>query len=87
MNKSARIVGSHSKLWATGLQPGRAHRKCAKICGDTSGNYHPHFSLKPTARPLSSTVSTLLGGAIIGSQFMERFFVKRANLSQNICVG
>jgi DNA gyrase subunit A len=24
------------------LQPGRAHRKCAKICGDTSGNYHPH---------------------------------------------
>ncbi len=24
------------------LFPGRAHRKCAKICGDTSGNYHPH---------------------------------------------
>ncbi|MDX9856622.1 MAG: DNA gyrase subunit A [candidate division Zixibacteria bacterium] len=24
------------------LAPGRAHRKCAKICGDTSGNYHPH---------------------------------------------
>ena len=24
------------------LQPGRAHRKCAKIAGDTSGNYHPH---------------------------------------------
>ena len=24
------------------LSPGRAHRKCAKICGDTSGNYHPH---------------------------------------------
>ncbi len=24
------------------LYPGRAHRKCAKICGDTSGNYHPH---------------------------------------------
>ncbi len=24
------------------LQPGRPHRKCAKICGDTSGNYHPH---------------------------------------------
>src|SRR5438094_5800366 len=22
--------------------PGRQHRKCAKICGDTSGNYHPH---------------------------------------------
>lgn len=24
------------------LQPGRGHRKCAKIAGDTSGNYHPH---------------------------------------------
>jgi DNA gyrase subunit A len=24
------------------LTPGRQHRKCAKISGDTSGNYHPH---------------------------------------------
>src|SRR5438094_9963713 len=24
------------------LVPNRQHRKCAKICGDTSGNYHPH---------------------------------------------
>lgn len=24
------------------LYPGRKHFKCAKICGDTSGNYHPH---------------------------------------------
>ncbi|HIL68263.1 MAG TPA: DNA gyrase subunit A, partial [Verrucomicrobia bacterium] len=24
------------------LYPNRKHRKCAKICGDTSGNYHPH---------------------------------------------
>src|SRR5712692_10523511 len=24
------------------LAPNRAHLKCAKICGDTSGNYHPH---------------------------------------------
>src|SRR5216110_1696427 len=24
------------------LFPGRQHRKCAKLCGDTSGNYHPH---------------------------------------------
>ena len=22
--------------------PNRKHLKCAKICGDTSGNYHPH---------------------------------------------
>jgi len=25
-----------------GLMPNKAHRKCAKIAGDTSGNYHPH---------------------------------------------
>jgi len=24
------------------LAPGKKHLKCAKICGDTSGNYHPH---------------------------------------------
>src|SRR3979490_1057803 len=24
------------------LLPGRKHLKCAKIAGDTSGNYHPH---------------------------------------------
>ena len=24
------------------LRPNAKHRKCAKICGDTSGNYHPH---------------------------------------------
>jgi len=24
------------------LYPNKQHRKCAKICGDTSGNYHPH---------------------------------------------
>ena len=24
------------------LFPGKQHIKCAKICGDTSGNYHPH---------------------------------------------
>ncbi len=25
-----------------GLAPNKSHRKCAKIAGDTSGNYHPH---------------------------------------------
>ncbi|MCL4222625.1 MAG: DNA gyrase subunit A [Phycisphaerales bacterium] len=25
-----------------GLRPGKKHYKCAKITGDTSGNYHPH---------------------------------------------
>src|SRR3569623_1084086 len=24
------------------LYPPKKHMKCAKICGDTSGNYHPH---------------------------------------------
>ncbi|USN97899.1 MAG: DNA gyrase subunit A [Phycisphaeraceae bacterium] len=24
------------------LSPGKKHYKCAKICGDTSGDYHPH---------------------------------------------
>ena len=24
------------------LRPGSKHRKCAKIVGDTTGNYHPH---------------------------------------------
>jgi len=25
-----------------GLYPPKKHMKCAKICGDTSGNYHPN---------------------------------------------
>lgn len=28
-----------------GLRPGGRFRKCAKICGDVSGNYHPHGEL------------------------------------------
>jgi DNA gyrase subunit A len=27
---------------ALNLTPGAKHRKCAKICGDTSGDFHPH---------------------------------------------
>ena len=27
---------------ALGLRPGKKHLKCAKICGNTSGDYHPH---------------------------------------------
>ncbi len=34
-----RILVAMSEL---NLSPGRPHRKCAKIAGDTSGNYHPH---------------------------------------------
>ncbi len=34
-----RILYAMSEL---SLYPGRKHFKCAKICGDTSGNYHPH---------------------------------------------
>jgi len=29
-------------MYELSLFPGRKHMKCAKICGDTSGNYHPH---------------------------------------------
>jgi DNA gyrase subunit A len=29
-------------MYDLNLTPGRGYRKCAKICGDTSGNYHPH---------------------------------------------
>jgi len=32
-------------LWAMrdlGLYSNRPYRKCAKICGDVNGNYHPH---------------------------------------------
>lgn len=34
-----RILYAMSQL---NLSPGAKHRKCAKICGDTSGDYHPH---------------------------------------------
>jgi DNA gyrase subunit A len=29
-------------LYDLNLTPDRGYRKCAKICGDVSGNYHPH---------------------------------------------
>ena len=29
-------------MWELNLSPGGHFRKCAKIAGDTSGNYHPH---------------------------------------------
>lgn len=37
------------------LSPGAKHRKCAKICGDTSGDYHPHGEtvIYPTLARLS----------------------------------
>src|SRR5436853_7261738 len=41
------------------LAPGRGYRKCAKIAGDTSGNYHPHGEavVYPTlVRPAQSWV-------------------------------
>src|ERR1700756_2354144 len=33
-----------------GLQPNRKHSKCAKIVGETMGNYHPHgdMAIYPT---------------------------------------
>src|SRR5580765_6659521 len=29
-------------MYQLNLRPGKKHIKCAKISGDTSGNYHPH---------------------------------------------
>ncbi|MEL6498546.1 MAG: DNA gyrase subunit A [Planctomycetota bacterium] len=39
------------------LRPGRKHIKCAKITGDTSGNYHPHGNqvIYPTLVGLAQT--------------------------------
>ncbi len=39
------------------LAPNRPHRKCAKIAGDTSGNYHPHGEavIYPTLVRLAQT--------------------------------
>jgi DNA gyrase subunit A len=42
------------------LGPRSKHRKCAKICGDTSGNYHPHGEsvVYPTLVGLGQPFST-----------------------------
>ncbi len=42
------------------LGPRSKHRKCAKICGDTSGNYHPHGEsvVYPTLVGMAQTFTT-----------------------------
>src|SRR5215510_13652530 len=42
------------------LSPRAKYRKCAKICGDTSGNYHPHGEsvIYPTLVRLAQPFST-----------------------------
>ena len=55
------------------LSPGRNYRKCAKICGDTSGNYHPHgeATIYPTlvnmAQPWSMRGTLVDGQGNFGS--------------------
>ena len=55
------------------LGPGRHYRKCAKICGDTSGNYHPHgeATIYPTlvnmAQPWSMRGTLVQGQGNFGS--------------------
>ncbi|MEC9331882.1 MAG: DNA topoisomerase (ATP-hydrolyzing), partial [Verrucomicrobiota bacterium] len=55
------------------LGPGRHYRKCAKICGDTSGNYHPHgeATIYPTlvnmAQPWSMRSTLVQGQGNFGS--------------------
>jgi len=55
------------------LGPGAKYRKCAKICGDTSGNYHPHGEavVYPTlvrmAQPFHMSVPLVDGQGNFGS--------------------
>src|SRR6187455_3084917 len=55
------------------LGPRSKHRKCAKICGDTSGNYHPHGEsvIYPTlvrlAQPFSTRYPLIDGQGNFGS--------------------
>ena len=56
------------------LTPGKGYRKCAKIAGDTSGNYHPHGEqvIYPTlvrmAQPWSLRYMLITGQGNFGSQ-------------------
>jgi DNA gyrase subunit A len=65
-----RILYAMSEL---SLYPGRKHFKCAKICGDTSGNYHPHGEavIYPTlvnmAQPWSMRETLIDGQGNFGS--------------------
>src|SRR5688500_3036749 len=55
------------------LSPRAKYRKCAKICGDTSGNYHPHGEsvIYPTlvrlAQPFSTRYPLIDGQGNFGS--------------------
>src|SRR5512134_3634675 len=55
------------------LTPGAKYRKCAKIAGDTSGNYHPHGEavIYPTlvrlAQPFNMRVPLVDGQGNFGS--------------------
>jgi len=42
MDYSMSVIISRALLNDLNLTPSHQHRKCAKIAGDTSGNYHPH---------------------------------------------
>ena len=65
-----RILNAMNDL---GLAPGKHYRKCAKICGDTSGNYHPHgeATIYPTlvnmAQPWSMRQPLIDGQGNFGS--------------------
>ncbi len=40
------------------LGPRAKHRKCAKIAGDTSGNYHPHGESPATRRATTTPTAS-----------------------------
>jgi DNA gyrase subunit A len=54
------------------LSPGASPSKCAKICGETSGNYHPHgdsiyLALVRLAQPWTLREPLLIGQGNFGS--------------------
>ncbi len=50
------------------LSPGSKHRKCAKICGDTSGDFHPHGEMVIYPTLVRMAQSWMMGYPLIQGQ-------------------
>ena len=50
------------------LGPGSKHRKCAKICGDTSGDFHPHGEMVIYPTLVRMAQSWMMGYPLIQGQ-------------------
>ena len=60
------------------LFPGRKPYKCAKICGDTSGNYHPHGEAVIYPTLVNMGQPWAMRGSARGRQGQFRFHRKRS---------